>query len=429
MEKAGRARNAPGPDRPAAQERRVGGTRPTAGREQETQSRHRETRVPQRETGRRARQDQNRAGHRGKSIRAASGHLKQRGFRHELNQVLDTYFPALEQSAGTVKACAVFGKSRVTVHRRRHPRPPVQGPRRPFHHPAELSDAEREQVLAVLDSPRFADKSPGQVWAILLDEGVYLCSQATMYRLLRERGQSGERRAQAVRPPTSKPELEADRPNLVWSWDITKLKGPVRGVYYLLYVIIDIFSRKVIHWEISPTENGTLAKEFIQNAIAANGAVAPRSIHADRGTSMTSNTVTGLLALLGIDQSHSRPHVSNDNPYSEAEFKTLKYCPAFPGRFGSIEDANVFCGQFFRYYNHEHRHSGIAMHTPASVHDGTAVHIQARRIATLHAAFQAHPERFRGRRPYPPALPTKVWINQPPTASETDTSPQSTRVA
>jgi putative transposase len=343
--------------------------------------------------------------------------------------VLDEYFPALEKSVGTVRACEVFGKSRATVHRHRNPRPPVQGPRRPFHHPAELSDAEREQVLAVLDSPRFADKSPGQVWAILLDEGVYLCSQATMYRLLRERGQSGERRAQAVHPPTGKPELEADRPNLVWSWDITKLKGPARGVYYLLYVIIDIFSRKVIHWEIWPTENGTLAKEFIQNAIAANHAVAPRSIHADRGTSMTSHTVAGLLALLGIDQSHSRPHVSNDNPYSEAQFETLKYCPAFPGRFGSIEDANVFCGQFFRYYNHEHRHSGIAMHTPASVHDGTAVHVQARRIATLHAAFQARPERFRGRRPFPPALPTKVWINQPSVASEPGASAQSAQVA
>jgi putative transposase len=251
------------------------------------------------------------------------------------------------------------------VHRHRNPRPPVFGPRRPFHHhPAELSDSEREQVLAVLDSPRFADKSPGQVWAILLDEGVYLCSESTMYRLLRERGQTGERRAQAVRPPMRKPELQADGPNQVWSWDITKLKGPVRGVYYLLYVIIDIFSRKVVHWEIWPTETGTLAKEFIQNAIAANGGIRPGAIHADRGTSITSNTVTGLLALLGIDQSHSRPHVSNDNPYSEAQFKKLKYCPAFPGRFGSIEDANVFCTQFFTYYNHEHRHSGIGMHTP-----------------------------------------------------------------
>jgi putative transposase len=305
----------------------------------------------------------------------------------------------------------------------------VHGPRRPFHHPAQLSDAEREQVLAVLDAPRFADKSPGQVWAVLLDEGVYLCSQATMYRLLRERGQSGERRAQAVRPATTKPELEADGPNQVWSWDITKLKGPVRGVYYLLYVIIDIFSRKVVHWEIWPTENGTLAKEFIQNAIAANNGIKPASVHADRGTSMTSNTVTGLLALLGIDQSHSRPHVSNDNPYSEAQFKTLKYCPAFPGRFGSIEDANAFCRQFFTYYNNEHRHSGIGMHTPASVHDGTAAAIQARRTATLYEAFLAHPERFRGRRPYPPPLPTKVWINQPPATTTSDTSPQTTQVA
>jgi putative transposase len=245
----------------------------------------------------------------------------------------------------------------------------------------------------------------------------------------RERGQAGERRTQAVRPAMIKPELEANGPNQVWSWDITKLKGPVRGVYYLLYVMIDIFSRKAVHWEIWPTENGVLAKEFIQHAIATNNGIKPRSIHADRGTSMTSGTVTGLLALLGIDQSHSRPHVSNDNPYSEAHFKTLKYCPAFPGRFGSIEDANVFCSQFFDYYNREHRHSGIGMHTPSSVHDGTAVQIQARRIATLHAAYLARPDRFRGRRPYPPPLPAKVWINQPPATLQTDTPPQTTQVA
>ena len=335
----------------------------------------------------------------------------------------------MEELLGTARACRILGKSRSTLHRHRNPRPPRLGPRRPFHHPAELSADERERVLEVLDSPRFADKSPAQVWAVLLDEGVYLCSQATMYRLLRERGQAGERRAQAVRPATVKPELEADGPDQVWSWDITKLKGPVRGVHYLLYVIIDIFSRKVVHWEIWPTENGTLAKEFIQHAVIANRGVAPRSIHADRGTAMTSNTVTGLLALLGIDQSHSRPHVSNDNPYSEAQFKTLKYCPAFPGRFGSIEDANGFCGRFFTYYNHEHRHSGIGMHTPATVHDGTAARIQARRAATLRAAFRAHPERFRGRCPSPPPLPDKVWINPPPEALQTDNEPQTTHVA
>jgi len=249
-----------------------------------------------------------------------------------------------------------------------------------------------------------------------------------MYRLLRERGQSGERRAQAAHPAKKKPELVADGPNQVWSWDITKLKGPARGIWYLLYVILDIFSRKVIGWEIWPTETGTLAKEFIQRAIEANGGIAPAAIHADRGTSMTSNTVTGLLALLGIDQSHSRPRVSNDNPYSESQFKTLKYCPAFPGQFGSIEDARVFCAPFFDYYNNHHRHSGIAMHTPASVHDGTAVKIHARRIATLNAAYLARPERFRSR-PYPPSLPAQAWINQPPATLHTTTSPQTTDAA
>ena len=335
----------------------------------------------------------------------------------------------MAEAIGTSRACQILGKSRATVYRQRNPAPAARGERAPFRHPAELHEEERAHVLAVLDSPRFADKSPGQVWAILLDEGTYLCSEATMYRLLRERGQSGERRAQATHPAKKKPELTADGPNQVWSWDITKLKGPARGVFYLLYVVIDIFSRKVIWWDIWPTETGTLAKEFIERAIEENGGIRPGAVHADRGTSMTSNTVAGLLATLGIDQSHSRPHVSNDNPYSEAQFKTLKYCPAFPGRFGSIEDSRVFCAQFFRYYNNEHRHSGIAMHTPASVHDGTAVKIHAQRIATLKAAFLARPERFRGRRPYPPSLPARAWINQPPATLQTTTSPQTTQAA
>jgi putative transposase len=332
------------------------------------------------------------------------------------------FLPPLEKAVGTVAACRLLGVSRATLHRKRNPKPPVAGPRRPFRHPAQLSQEEQAEVLAVLDSPRFADKSPGQVWAVLLDEGVYLCSLATMYRLLRERGQSGERRRLAVHPAKKKPELEASGPNEVWSWDITKVKGPARGVYYQLYVILDIFSRKVVHFEIWPTETGTLAKEFIQHAIAANGGVIPKAIHADRGTSMTSNTVAGLYALLGIEQSHSRPRVSNDNPYSEANFKTLKYCPAFPERFGSIEDANAFSAQFFSYYNVEHRHSGIGWHTPASVHDGSAAALRARRADVLQEAYRAHPERFR-RQPVPPKLPERAWINPPTPATHPDAPP------
>jgi putative transposase len=322
----------------------------------------------------------------------------------------------MENAIGSVGACRVLGKSRSTLHRHRNPKTPVPArERKEFHHPAELAPDEKELVLRALDSPRFADKSVAQAYTILLDEGCYLCSQASMHRLLRERGTSGERRAAG--------------PSEIWSWDITKLKGPARGDWYLLYVIIDIYSRKAVHWEIWPTETGILAREFIEHAITANGGVKPKAVHADRGTSMTSNTVAGLYARLNIAQSHSRPHVSNDNPYSESAFKTLKYCPAFPGQFGSIQDANVFCEAFFTYYNTEHRHSGIAMHTPASVHDGSWVHVQARRAATLRAAYLAHPERFRGRCPQPRPLPDKVWINEPPATIETSNSPQTTQAA
>ena len=336
----------------------------------------------------------------------------------------------MEEVIGVTAACRVLGKSRSTVHRQRNPEPPAErGKRKEFRHPAELAAEEEKRVLEELDSPRFADKSVAQAYTILLDEGCYLCSQATMHRLLRRRGTSGERRAHAAHPAKKKPELLAAGPNEVWSWDITKLKGPARGIWYLLYVIMDIYSRKVIHWETWPTETGLLAREFIEHAIAANDGIVPEAVHADRGTSMTSNTVAGLYAKLNIAQSHSRPHVSNDNPYSESAFKTLKYCPAFPGGFGSIQDANVFCEAFFTYYNTEHRHSGIAMHTPASVHDGSWARVQARRAATLRAAYAAHPERFRGRCPQPKSLPAKVWINEPPATIETSPSPQTTQAA
>jgi len=225
----------------------------------------------------------------------------------------------MEKAVGVAAACRVLGKSRSTLHRQRNPRPAAAPrERKEFRHPAELAPEEKERVLRELNSPRFADKSVAQAHTVLLDEGCYLCSQATMHRLLREQGASGERRAHAVHPARKKPELLATGPSQIWSWDITKLKGPARGVWYLLYVIMDIYSRKVIHWEIWPTETGILAREFIEHAIAANDGVVPESVHADRGTSMTSNTVAGLYAKLNIAQSHSRPHVSNDNPYSES---------------------------------------------------------------------------------------------------------------
>jgi putative transposase len=293
--------------------------------------------------------------------------------------------------------------------------------------PAERAAAgEREEVLAVLDSPRFRDKAPRQVWALLIDEGTYLASVSTMYRLLRDAGQVRERRAQAAHPARKKPELMAAGPNEVRSWDITKLAGPRRGVYYHLYVMTGIFSRCAVHSEVHATELGELAKDFITEAVRLNRGIAPHAIHADRGTSMTSKTVPALLSDLAILKSHSRPKVSNDNPCSEAQFKTLKYCPAFPGTFGSLQDARAFCAAFFTYYNHEHRHSGIGLHTPYSMHIGTAPAIQDRRQAVLNAACAANPRRFT-RRPRPPELPAAAWINKPVT--EPDITQHSSRKA
>jgi putative transposase len=295
-------------------------------------------------------------------------------------------------------------------------------PRAP--HPASLTRQEQQALLAVLNSDRFADKSPAQVWAILLDEGVYIASVSSMYRVLRAADQVRERRAQAAHPPRVRPELVADGPDQVWTWDITKLKGPWRGTSFEVYVMIDIFSRKAIHQEVHLTETGELAGEFIEHAIIANGGARPGYIHADNGTSMTSRTVTDLLTDLKITKSHSRPHVSNDNPYSEANFKTLKYCPAFPGSFATLGEARQFCGIFFTYYNNEHRHSGIGLHTPASVHDGTARAIRARRQQVLDAAYATRPDRFRGRHPVAPKLPGKAWINKPRTTIETKEATQ-----
>jgi len=316
----------------------------------------------------------------------------------------------LAEHTSTQQACTLLGWSRATHYRAQAPQPARQPKPRPVP-PNALAAAEQAEVLATLISRRFCDKSVAQTWATLLDEGRYLCSMSTMHRLLRAAGQSGERRRQATHPPRTKPELLATGPGQVWSWDITKLRGPARGVYYDLYVLLDIFSRYVTGWTVAAGEDADIAADLIATAIGVHGA--PGSVHADRGTSMTSKPVAQLLVDLNVARSHSRPHVSNDNPYSEAQFKTLKYAPVFPGRFGSLADARAFCQAFFGYYNHEHRHSGIGLHTPASVHFGTAAEIRDQRAATLHTAYLANPMRFRHRKPEPPRLPTAAWINQP----------------
>lgn len=321
--------------------------------------------------------------------------------------------PPLEATTSLKRACELLGANRSTIQRRRQPptlRPPAPRPEPPN----KLTEAERQRTLSVLRGEEFCDLAPAQVWARLLDDGIYLCSISTMYRLLRAAGENRERRRQRTHPARKKPELIATAPNQVWSWDITKLAGPERGVYYELFVIIDIYSRYVAAWTVAEAETGELAEAFISDALDRQGIGRDQlTLHADRGSSMTSKPVAQLLVDLGVARSHSRPSVSNDNPYSEANFKTLKYCPAFPTRFGSIADARAFCEVFFDHYNHVHRHSGIGLHTPASVHYGTATEIQAQRAATLDAAYEANPARFRHRPPTPPELPTVAWINEP----------------
>ena len=303
--------------------------------------------------------------------------------------------------------------ARSTLYRWR--RPVTSRPkRRPRPHRA-LDETEREQVVGALHSERFVDKAPAAVWATLLDEGIYYCSVRTMYRVLAEHGEVRERRNQLRHPNYRKPELLAEAPNQVWSWDITKLRGPVKWTYYYLYVILDIFSRYVTGWMLAHRESAELARRLIGESCRKQGIEPGQlTIHADRGSSMRSKSVALLLADLGVTKTHSRPHVSNDNPYSESQFKTLKYCPQFPRRFGSIEDARLFSRNFFDYYNHEHRHSGIGLMTPAVVHQGRAEQLNAARRHTLLAAHRAHPERFVRGKPQPPVLPSQAWINPPP---------------
>jgi putative transposase len=319
---------------------------------------------------------------------------------------------------GTRAACAAAGVPQATWYRRHRAspaparRPPV--PHRDRAQPRALAPAERAAILAALHAERFADAAPAEVWATLLDEGTYLGSLSTFYRLLRAAGESRERRAQATHPAAVKPELMAAGPNQVWSWDITKLHGPAKWTYYYLYVILDIYSRYAAGWMVAARESAVLAEKLIAATCLKQGITAGQlTIHADRGSSMTSKPVAFLLADLGVIQSHSRPHVSNDNPYSEAQFKTLKYRPGFPGRFGSIEAARAHCQAFFPWYNTQHRHSGLGLHTAADVHHGNAPTIRASRARVLTAAYHQHPERFVRRPPAPPRLPVISWINPP----------------
>lgn len=327
----------------------------------------------------------------------------------------------MARQIGRQASCRALEVPRATLYRRRQAptarcsagRPPRPAPKR------ALSGLERQQALDLLHSPRFADSSPAQIYATLLDEGRYVCSIRTFYRLLDRHQELRERRNQLRHPSYQRPELLATAPNQLWSWDITKLRGPLKGSHYSLYVILDIYSRYVVGWLVAERESKALAERLIRET-CLKYAIPPGqlTLHADRGACMTAQTVAQLLAELTVTQSHSRPHTSNDNPYSEAQFKTLKYCPQFPQRFASIHEAKAFCRAFFHWYNQQHRHSGIALLTPADVYFGRARQVLSQRTATLNAAYQAHPERFH-RPPVAQSLPDAVWINHPDTAAST----------
>ena len=320
----------------------------------------------------------------------------------------------LSNHVGVRSACESLCVSRAGFYRRQHARlhPPQQSIRpRP---PLALSGSERQEVLDTLHSECFVDQAPPVVYASLLDEGRYLCSARTMYRILAQENEVSERRNQRRHPHYIKPELIATGPNQVWSWDITKLKGPAKWTYFHLYVILDIFSRLVVGWMVAHRESAELAKCFIRESCEKQS-IEPQQLilHADRGSSMKSKSVAFLLADLGVTKTHSRPHVSNDNPYSEAQFKTLKYRPQFPQRFGCLQDAQSYCRTFFDWYNTQHLHSGIAMLTPQAVHYGEADTILKHRTEILEAARMKNPVRFKGKSLTSHELPEAAWINKP----------------
>ncbi|MCA1678312.1 MAG: IS3 family transposase [Actinobacteria bacterium] len=349
----------------------------------------------------------------GKRLSALGRAARAEGREGEGRAMIEQTVEQLTPLIGTRPACRALGAAPATIYRRR--RPPAPRERRPRPAPARaLSEAEREAVLDLLRSERFVDSSPAAVWATLLDEGRYLASERTMYRLLHANGEVKERRDQLSHPAYQRPELLAERPNEVWSWDISKLKGPRKWTCFYLYAILDVFSRYCVGWTVQHREGSEVAKALIAQAAEQQQVGRDQlTVHADRGSSMTSKPVAMLLSDLGVTKTHSRPYTSTDNPYSEAQFKTLKYRPGFPQRFDSIEHARAFCREFFDWYNHQHRHSGIGLMTPATVHHGRANAIHAERARVLDAAYQRTPERFVRRAPTPPPVPAAAWINKP----------------
>jgi putative transposase len=324
-----------------------------------------------------------------------------------LNAVID-----IAPQLGVRATCDAFGVSTATYYRKRAP---MHGPK-PRRPPPQrrLSDGERAIVLELLHEPRFADQAPAEVHATLLEEGRYACSVRTMHRILAENVEERERRNHLRHPAYAAPQLMASQPNELWSWDITKLSGPTKWSYFHLYVILDVFSRYVVGWMIARCESSALARKLIADTCARQGiARGQLTLHADRGASMKSKPVALLLSDLGVTKTHSRPHVSDDNPFSESHFKTLKYRPGFPERFGEIEDARGFSADFFDWYNNEHHHSGLAMLTPADVHHGRVQQRVVERQAVLDGAFATHPERFPHGRPLTPQPDREVWINKP----------------
>ena len=321
---------------------------------------------------------------------------------------------SLAKDVNLQQACAALAVSRASFYRWQDRVEDGPGERLRSVPPLALSGEEEAAVLDILHAARFVDQPPQEIYSTLLDEGTYLCSVRTMYRILEKHEEVKERRNQLTHPHYQKPELLAKVANQLWSWDITKLKGPAKWTYFYLYVIIDVFSRYVVGWMVAHREQSSLAQKLIeQTCEKQNIQPGQLTIHADRGPSMKSKPVAFLMADMGITKSHSRPHVSNDNPYSESQFKTLKYRPDFPERFGAIVDARLFCQTYFRWYNTEHYHSGIGFQTPENVHYGLSEQIIKERQAVLNAAYEKHPKRFKGRPPTPAAVPEAVWINKP----------------